>query len=184
VTVADVVDPREFMEEALGADRSNRSLRTMTSSNPTAHRRALLSRRLRQGAAAESGFTLVELIIVVQIIGIVMAMAVPSILGYKQRANKRAASSDVRTAIPVAELYYGDASLGKLSYKNMTVTALQTMSPGVKLDAVVVSTDFTTYCAQRTVGGFKSIAVRGLRPAAGGAVQENVSSDCPAAGSL
>jgi prepilin-type N-terminal cleavage/methylation domain-containing protein len=156
----------------------------MTESNTTSQKRAPLSRRLRTARSNESGFTLVELIIVVQILSILLVMAVPSMLGYKQRANKRAASADVRTAIPVAELYYGDASLGKLSYQNMTLTALQTMSAGIKLDGVVVSTDFSTYCAQKSVAGFRSIVVRGLRAAAGGTVQENVASDCPVAAAL
>jgi hypothetical protein len=67
----------------------------------------------------------------------------------------------------------------------MTLAKLQAIDQGLTLDAagVVVSTDNTTYCLEKTVGGFHSIVIRGRRTQSGGVVQE-ATGDCPAAGSL
>ncbi|MFC4070702.1 type II secretion system protein [Actinoplanes subglobosus] len=62
--------------------------------------------RLRAGKKNDEGFTLIELLVVVVIIGVLVAIAVPVYLNYRQGAADKSAQSDVRGAISAIEQYY------------------------------------------------------------------------------
>ena len=64
-----------------------------------------LRQRLRND---EGGFTLIELLVVIIIIGILLAIAIPSYLGFRDRAQKSAAQSNIRAIVPAIEAYYSD----------------------------------------------------------------------------
>ncbi len=96
----------------------------------------------------ESGFTLIELLTVLVIIGILLAIAVPSYLGFKDKANASAAKANVRSAMPAVEAYYTDNG----TYVGMSTAALQAIDTGIELDGIgTVST--VSYCIDATVNG-------------------------------
>jgi type IV pilus assembly protein PilA len=75
----------------------------------------------------EGGFTLIELLVVLVIIGVLLAIAVPSYLGFKKRAEAKAAQSNIRAAIPSAEAFYSDNG----TYVNMDEAALRSIDSGL-----------------------------------------------------
>ncbi len=113
------------------------------------------SLRQRLNVRDESGFTLIELLVVLIIIGVLLAIAIPSYLGFQKSAQKTAAASDVRQAIPDAEAYYADNN----GYGSMTANLLQTTyDSGMKIyaagppevpgivSAIPSATDNQKYC--------------------------------------
>jgi type IV pilus assembly protein PilA len=96
----------------------------------------------------EGGFTLIELLVVIIIIGILLAIAIPSYMKFRDRANKSAAQANVRSSIPAVEAYFADNN----SYSGATLAYLQTTyDQGVK-NIVIQSATATTYCVESTVG--------------------------------
>lgn len=86
-------------------------------------RKGILERLVKRHSDQEEGFTLIELMVVVLIIAILMAIAIPTFLSAKNTANNRAAQSDLRNALTVEQtlfthdqVYYGaDTSAALLS---------------------------------------------------------------------
>lgn len=84
--------------------------------------------RLRQRPKDDEGFTLIELMVVVLIAGITIAIGLPTVLGARQRAQDRAAQSDLRKGIAAAKKYFTDGD----TYLGFDETEGETIEPSLR----------------------------------------------------
>ncbi|MFL5960938.1 MAG: hypothetical protein ACJ75G_11820, partial [Gaiellaceae bacterium] len=104
--------------------------------------------------------------------------AVPSYLGFKDRAEKRAAAANVRAALPTVEAYYSDVG----NYTNMKLTTgdvpdatgLKGIDAGISLTAVFGAA--TGYCISDKQGSHYAKVV-----GPGGTIDDAAAGDCTSA---
>ena len=91
---------------------------------------------IRSRLGNDEGFTLVELMVVVLIIAILVAIAIPTFLGARSSAQDRAAQSNLRNALTAEKVFYVDNEV----YTNV-VADLQAIEPSLDWAGMTVNID-------------------------------------------
>jgi type IV pilus assembly protein PilA len=117
-----------------------------------------LQRRLQ--GEREGGFTLIELMVVVLIIAILIAIAIPTFLGARQRAQDRAAQSNLRNALTAEKTYYTD----KQAYTAATAS-VKSIEPSLTFSTAAAAAQGTVSVV--VSGALNDIVTLGTKSASG-----------------
>ena len=109
-------------------------------------------RPLLQESKCQQGFTLVELLVVVLIIGVLAAISIPTFMGQREEAFRAAIQSDLRNVAVEAESYYTyndsyDGFEGDALFMNFR------RSGGVALSVNSADTTAVSFCVEATHSG-------------------------------
>ena len=107
----------------------------------------------------KKGFSLIELIVVIAIIGIMVMMAAPRFLGYTKDADVAAMKSDVKILSDAALLYHIDNE----AFPTTGATVVLTDAADAKLIAALGFTDAADVAADVAAGTFNILAIDGTK---------------------
>jgi type IV pilus assembly protein PilA len=121
-----------------------------------------MTNAIRRGLRRDDGFTLIELMVVVMIIAVLIAIAIPSFLGFRQSAQDRSAQSEVRSVLLAQKAFWlenGDYTGAAADITAFEPNAIVAAAPadGVYIDLNAASSDVV--CIVRTADSGNTFAV-------------------------
>jgi type IV pilus assembly protein PilA len=94
---------------------------------------------------AEAGFTLIELMVVVLIIAILIAIAVPTFLGARERAHDSKTKEELRDGLIAAKVHYVDSR----DFQTASAAVLEAIEPSIRFDVLAnADTDTVGFAAE------------------------------------